>query len=376
MAWLLLLGGALLLSGCDEPPELEETPATPDGGGTGGGGVVLTVSTFAGSGEHSYADGTGAEAKFSQPFGVAVDGDGKVYVGDMSNFRIRMITPGGTVTTLAGSTQGYAEGSGTAAKFSSPRGVAVDSAGTVYVADSWNHRIRRITLGGEVTTLAGGSGGYAEGTGTAAQFDNPQSVALDGEGNVYVADLRNHRIRKITPGGVVTTLAGSTQGRADGIGAAAKFYNPAGVAVDSAGTVYVADSRNHRIRKITITQGEGGGDVVTVTTLAGSGEGVGPYKGGYADGPGTEAKFNNPTGVAVDSAGTIYVADMGNYCIRKITPDGTVSTLAGTGAQGYAEGAGAVAQFGAPYGVAVNSKGTVVYVADTYNSRIRKIAPQ
>jgi sugar lactone lactonase YvrE len=296
-----------------------------------------------------------------------VDSSGNVYVADTGNQRIRKITPNGTVTTLAGDADdegggGYADGNGTAASFSNPSGVAVDSSGNVYVADSDNQRIRKITPNGAVTTLAGShNGGYADGIGTAAKFSVSQEVAVDSSGNVYVADTYNHRIRKITPNGMVTTLAGSgNEAYADGNGTAASFTYPRGVAVDSSGNVYVADSYNQRIRKITPNG--------TVTTLAGSGN------TGYADGMGTAASFNSPNGVAVDSSGNVYVADSYNQRIRKITPNGTVTTLAGSGNQAYADGNGTAASFNYPEGVAVDSSGNV-YVADAGNHRIRKITP-
>ena len=265
---------------------------------------VGVVTTLAGSTE-GFAEGTGAAAKFREPSGIAVDSAGNVYVADSVNNRIRKITPAGVVTTLAGGTAGFAEGTGAAAQFNFPSGIAVDSAGNVYVADSNNNRIRKITPAGAVTTLAGSTAGFAEGTGAAAQFNNLRGVAVDSAGNVYVADL--HRIRKITPAGAVTTLAGSTSGFADGTGAAAKFTDPPGVAVDSVGNVYVADG-SRRIRKIT-PAGE-------VTTLAGS-------TSGSADGTGAAAQFKNPNSVAVDSAGNVYVADNSNHRIRKITPAGS-----------------------------------------------------
>ncbi|GHU55930.1 hypothetical protein FACS189442_4040 [Spirochaetia bacterium] len=339
------------------------------GGGTEGtrsetvSGITLSVgtvvTTLAGSGAADYADGTGTAAKFNYPRGVAVDNAGNVYVADTENGRIRKISPSGVVTTLAGSgDRGYADGTGTAARFYNPRGVAVDNAGNVYVADTSNHRIRKISPGGVVTTLAGsGTSGYADGTGTAARFYSPTGVAVDNAGNVYVADYGNNRIRKISPSGVVTTLAGSTQGYADGTGTAARFDYPFGVAADNAGNVYVADYGNHRIRKISPSG--------VVTTLAGSGA------KGYADRTGTAAKFNNPSGVAVDNAGNVYVADYYNHRIRKISPSGVVTTLAGIG-YGYADGTATAAEFSFPYGVAVDNVGTV-YVADTENHLIRKI---
>ena len=322
---------------------------------SGNGGVVTTL---AGS-TIGFVDGTGSSAQFNYPFGVAVDSSGTVYVGDYGNHRIRKITPAGVVTTLAGSgTPGFADGTGSSAQFNYPRGVAVDSSGTVYVADSSNHRIRKITSAGVVTTLAGSTAGFADETGSIAQFNGPFSVAVDSSGTVYVADTNNNRIRKITSAGVVTTLAGSgTQGFADGTGSAAQFYNPYGVAVDSSGTVYVGDIYNQRIRKITSTG--------VVTTLAGSGT------AGFADGTGSSAQFSYPYGVAVDSSGTVYVGDDGNSRIRRITSAGVVTTLAGSTA-GFADGTGSAAQFHSPIGVAVDSSGTV-YVADYYNHRIRKI---
>ena len=211
------------------------------------------VTTLAGSGTAGFADATGSAAQFRSPFGVAVDSSGTVYVGDNGNHRIRKITPAGVVTTLAGSgVAGFADGTGTVAQFDYPAAVSVDSLGTVYVADRRNNRIRKITPAGVVTTLAGsGTYGFTDGTGSAAQFYHPASVAVDSSDTVYVADLSNQRIRKITPAGVVTTLAGSgVAGFADGTGGAAQFNYPFSMAVDSSGTVYVSDNNNQRIRKI------------------------------------------------------------------------------------------------------------------------------
>ena len=322
---------------------------------------VVTVSTLAGSGTAGYTDGTGTAAQFNFPSGVAVDSSGNVYVADTSNHRIRKITSAGVVSTMAGSgTAGYTDGTGAAAQFNTPFGVAIDSLGNVYVADRDSQRIRKITSAGVVSTMAGsGTAGYTDGTGTAAQFNFPNGVAVDSLGNVYVADFFNHRIRKISPPGVVSTLAGNEfAGYADGTGAAAQFNFPIGVAVDSSGNVYVADRDNNRIRKITPTG--------VVSTLAGTGA----Y--GFANGPGLSAQFRYPSGVAVDSSGNVYVADIDNNQIRRIMPTGVVSTLAGSGTAGFSNGTETAAQFDQPFGVAIDSLGNV-YVADFANNRIRKI---
>ena len=318
------------------------------------GGVV---TTFAGSGVAGFADGTGTGAQLFNPIGIAVDNSGTLYVS--TSHSIRKITAGAVVTTLAGSgTAGFADGTGTSAQFYNPTGAVVDASGTVYVADRGNNRIRQITAGGVVTTLAGsGAIGIADGTGTTAQFNGPGGIAVDTSGTFYVSN--SHSIRKISAGGVVTTLAGSgTSGFADGTGSSAQFYNPIGIAVDASGNVYVADRDNSRIRKITA-----GG---VVTTLAGSGV------PGYIDGTGTSAQFINPIGLSVDASGTVYVGDVNNQRIRKITAGGVVTTLAGSGTSGFADGTGSSALFYSPWGIAVDASGTV-YVGDTNNNRIRKI---
>jgi DNA-binding beta-propeller fold protein YncE len=326
--------------------------------------TVYGVITLAGSGTSGFNDGTGMEAEFYEPSGVAVDSDGNVYVSDMTS--IRKITPAGEVSTIAGSGIGYADGPGTSAQFFLPRGVAVDSEGNVYVADMYNQRIRKIDLNGVVSTIAGSGIGYADGPGMEAKFHEPSGVAVDISGNVYVADTYNHRIRKIVIAtGQVSTLAGSgSSGYADGTGVAAHFRDPYDVAVDSSGNfLYVADTNNQRIRKIVIATGQ-------VSTLAGSGS------SGYADGTVTMAQFASPWGVAVDSSGNVlYVADTNNHRIRKIViATGEVTTLAGSGTNGFLDGDFLTANFEYPYGVAVDSSGNV-YVADRNNHRIRKIIP-
>lgn len=314
------------------------------------------VSTLAGN-YSGYADGNGTNALFNNPIGVVVDVDGTIYVADTGNNRIRKISPSGVVTTLAGSTEGYADGTGTNAMFSSPTGVALDTSGNVFVADLYNNRIRKITPSGVVTTLAGSTEGYVDGSGITAKFYNPYGLAINAIGDIFVADTGNNRIRKISTTGIVTTLAGSTVGFADGIGTSAKFIDPIGVAVDAAGTIFVADSGNNRIRKIS-PFGE-------VTTLAGSTE-------GYYDGIGTAALFFRPYGLTLDTIGNVIVADSANNRVRKITSAGIVSTIAGTGVPWLDDGPANQAQFNYPVGATIDASGNI-YIADENNHRIRKI---
>jgi len=325
-------------------------------------GVVTTLAGTAGM--SGSADGTGAAARFNQPQGVAADSAGNVYVADTTNHTIRKITGAGVVTTLAGiaGMSGSADGTGAAARFSFPYDVAVDVAGDVYVADTFNATIRKITATGVVTTLAGIAGmtGSADGTGAAARFNGPGGVAVDSANNVYVSDW--YTIRKVTAAGVVTTLAGiaGMTGSADGTGAAARFNGPGGVAVDSASNIYVPDFLSNTIRKVTATG--------VVTTLAGT-AGV----SGSEDGTGAAVHFSGPGGVVVDSAGNVYVADTGNHTIRKVTATGVATTLAGTaGMSGSTDGLGAAARFNYPFDVAVDNAGNV-YVADEFNAAIRKV---
>ena len=345
----------------------------------GVGGVVTAqtsvnlkaLSLFAGCPNGGGAlNGTGANARFNSPRGVAVDSAGNAYVADLWNQCIRKISPAGVVTTLAGTPgdSGNTDGQGSAARFNQPCSVAMDAAGNLYVADSGNNTIRLITPGGLVTTLAGsaaGNSGSADGQGTAASFQQPTGVAVDTSGNVYVADSNNHTIRAITPGGLVSTLAGTagTYGNSDGPASAALFGCPASVAVDKLGNLYVADSDNANIRMIT--------SAGVVSTLAGSTR----YLTGSSDGLGTSALFYWPNGVAVDSSLNVYVADTANSTIRMITPAGQVSTMAGTAQmQGSADDLGAQASFRFPYGIAVGPTGNVL-VADSENQTIREISP-
>jgi hypothetical protein len=325
------------------------------------------VTTVAGSaGQSGSSDGTNSTARFAFPFGVTLDNSNNLYVTDTANSTIRKVSPGGGVSTLAGSAGliGGSDGTGNAARFFAPGGLAADSVGNVYVADTGNCTVRKVTGVGVVTTLAGSAGqsGSADDNRAAARYFLPNGVAVDGAGNVYVADTGNSTIRKVTSDGGVTTLAGSPglTGATDGTNGAALFNYPSGVAVDSAGNLYVADTYNSTIRKVT-----GGG---VVTTLAGS-----PGLSGSANGPNGTALFNYPSGVAVDTGGNLYVADSGNNTIRKVTSGGMVTTLAGSAGQsGSADGAGSAARFYLPNGVAVDTGGNV-YVADTGNHTIRMV---
>ncbi len=329
-------------------------------------GAVTTLAGAAGTSGTN--DGAGTAARFCYPYSVAVDAQGNIYVADTSNHTIRMVTQSGAVTTLAGvgGSSGSADGASTDARFTYPCGVALAPGGSLLVADTSNQAIRQVVTNGTVTTLAGvlAGPGSADGPGTAARFNNPCGVGVDSAGNVYVSDLANNTIRRIAPGGAVTTLAGlaGSPGTNDGTGSAASFREPAGLAVDQDGNVYVAEFANHTIRKVT--------PAGVVTTLAGS-----ALQSGSTNGPGTAARFFNPTGVAVDNAGNVYVADTMNDMIRKIAVDGTVSTVAGTaGSIGAQDGPAASALFGHPQGIAVDAAGNL-FVADTGNAVIRKITP-
>lgn len=312
------------------------------------------VSTLAGS-TQGYVDG--AAAKFNSPSGITVDAAGNLYVTDYLNHLIRKVSPEGMVSTLAGTVVGIEDGPPATAKFYFPNGAAVDQQGNVFVSDEGSTRIRKLTSAGVTTTFAGGTPGLLNGTSTTARFSNPSGIALDAQGTIYVADQFNHCIRKITPAGVVTTLAGSTAGAADGTGTAAQFQRPVGVVVDKTGNVFVADLFNHRIRKIT-------SDGV-VSTIAGS-------TAGFADGNGTAAKFLYPAGLALDQDGNLLVADSENHRIRKITPEGEVTTFAGVGTQGANDGLTATSQFYLPREIDIDAAGNI-YVVEVGNHRIRKI---
>ncbi len=371
-------------------------------------------SVFAGSGTAAFANGTGIAASFYAPYGVCSDAANNIYVTDRGNYRVRKITPTAVVTTIAGSgSHGVALGVGTIASFNplagicvdgsgnvfvssaasirkinssnivsilaggggdgaqnfigtdasftSPRGLCSDASGNIYVADYSNNRIRKITPASAVSTIAGnGSSGSTDGLSSIAEFNGPSGVCMDAAGNIYVADSYNNKIRKITPAGVVSTYAGTgLQGSIDGLAASSSFYNPYAICIDTSGNIYVADRFNNKIRKITSTG--------IVSTLAGSGA------AGAANGTGTLSTFSYPSGICLDALGNIYVADASNHLIRKITATGIVSTLAGSGVAGLTDGVGIGSSFNEPTDICISASGNL-YVADTYSQRIRKIA--
>lgn len=359
--WSLGLLGLLAFTACQKSTSNEDGTPAPTPTPTPTPTPVATTEPAGGTGVAGAADGDLATAQFNQPKGIVLDAAGNIYVADHGNHRIRKITAAGQVSVLAGSSMGLTNGTGTAAKFNSPGDVDIDGQGNVYVADIDNNCIRKISPAGEVTTFAGSkTSGFVDATGAAARFDNPRGVAVDAAGNLYVADMNNHSIRKITPDGAVTTLAGSnTAGYAEGTGAAARFNQPRDVAVDGSGNVYVVDANNNCIRKIT--------PAGVVSTLAGS------QAAGYGDGAGTAAKFKAPKGICIAPDGVLYVADTDNNRIRKISAEGLVTTLAGDGTAGYAEGATASAKFNAPRGIALDKAGKILYIGDEANNRIRKI---
>ena len=272
-----------------------------------------------------------------------------------------------TFTTIAGmpGVSGSADGTGTNARFQYPVRLAVDGAGNIYVADYFNHTIRKITAAGVVTTVAGmpGSPGATDGTGSAARFYYPGDIAIDPAGNLYVPEFPNHTIRKVTPAGVVTTFAGlaGNPGSLDGVGSAARFQQPFGVAADSLGNIYVADTTNCTIRKIT--------DAGVVTTIAGLAGNI-----GSVDGTGSAARFFYPADVAIDGSGIISVLDRSNHTIRRIASGGVVTTFAGVaGSAGGMDGTGSAARFAEPNGLTVDAGGAL-YVADTNNHTLRKVS--
>jgi sugar lactone lactonase YvrE len=340
------------------------------------GADSLRVSTLAGSGSGAFANGVGSAASFWTALGVAVDASGMAYVADrLNNNRVRQIVLStGAVTTLAGSgTPASTDGSGTSAAFFNPAYVALDGLGNLYVTDYGGHRIRKVVLATRaVTTVAGSSAGFADGVGTNAKFNGPSGIACDLNGNAYVADVSNNRIRKIVlstaavslfAGAATPSTGAATPSATNGVGTNAGFSGPYNIIVDSSGALlFVAEIGNYLIRQIVIA-------TQTVTTLAGSGA------PGSANGVGIAAQFSNPRGLAVDASGNLFVADWDDHLIRRVViSTQAVTTVAGSGVNSHANGFGTNAAFNRPSGLAVDSRGNML-VGDYSNLRVRLMQP-
>ncbi|MDF3140942.1 MULTISPECIES: NHL repeat-containing protein [unclassified Streptomyces] len=332
------------------------------------------ISTIAGLGSAGYSGDSGpaVDAELNTPAGPAVDASGNVYIADSNNHRVRKISPDGIITTVAGNgSAGYSGdvGPATAAQLNTPVSVTVDADGNLYIAERYNHRIRKVSLDGIITTVAGnGSAGYSgdAGPATAAQLNEPVSVAVDRTGALYMCDGANHRTRKVAPSGVITTIAGTgIKGYSgdDGPATQAQIGWSTAVAVDEQGTCYITDDENHRVRKIT-TDG-------VIATVVGNGS----SRSSGDDGPAVSAGVANPVGVAVDARGTLYVAERKSRVVRQVTPDGTITTFAGDGRDGSSGDGGPAtsARFRDPGELAVDSAGNL-YVCDRASHNVRKVA--
>jgi sugar lactone lactonase YvrE len=325
------------------------------------------VSTYAGGWAGCFGSDASGEAIQLRSFGAtAIGSTGDVFVSAHEGNAVYKIATDGIVTLLAGSAfeVGTADGTGSAARFTNIGGMAIDASGTLYVTDQVSHTVRKITAGGVVSTLAGKAGvsGSADGGSAAARFKEPGGLAVDTLGNIFVADSGNHTVRRIAPNGQVSTIAGSAGviGSSDGSGTVARFNHPSSIAIDANGNRYISDSGNHTLRKI---HPEG-----TVSTVAGS-----PGLQGSTDGTGSSALFAGPGVLAVDDNGNVFVAD--SFTVRKVTPARVVSTVAGAAPHaGAADGVGGAALFNDPWFVAADAQGNV-YVADGFNSRVSKISP-
>ena len=312
---------------------------------------TATVTNLAGSGSNGYADGYGVAAQFGYLYQLTTDPQGNVYVTDYSNSRIRKITPLGVVSTFAGAGDGYLDGPGTVAQFAAPTGICSDAQGNIYVADTYNNMIRKITPQGDVSTVAGGMvNGNADGTGLAAQFYSPGSMCMDLQGNLLVVDFLNYRIRKVTPQGVVSTVAGTSHGYLNGPIATAQLGEMTGICTDAVGNIYVSDVTNNVIRKIS-TDG-------IVSTFAGNGQ------PGNTDGIGTAAQFNLPTGMCFAATGNIFMLDVASASICQINT--TTAEVSRTSSSDP------LMQFYNPAYLCIDSHGTL-FVSDTDHFVVKKV---
>ena len=325
-----------------------------------------SVLTLAGQPQMPGAtNGLGTNACFNEPAGIVVGANGALYVADSANHAIRTVAPSGLATTFAGQpgVPGSQNGTGTNAQFNYPSGLAFDLSGNLLVGDTGNATVRKITPAGVVSTLAGVAGqpGYLDGAAGAAQFGSPLGLAVATNGNVYIVDSGNHVIRVLN-NGVVSTLAGNPLiwGSADGQGTNALFNAPCGIALDSHGNLWVSDTDNDTIRKVTP-----GGLVSTYAGLAG--------RDGTNDGPAATARFCRPAELAFDPQGNLLVADSFNHTLRKISPNGMVSTISGApGISGSTDGLNRQGRYFNPYGLAFNTNG-LLFVADSYNELVRQV---
>jgi len=331
------------------------------------------ITTIAGNGSNGFSgDGSAAtSAMMAGPWGIALDSSGNLYIADVFNARVRKIASGGTISTVAGNGLLSYSGDGSAAvkaQLYSPRGVAVDAQGNLYIADSSNNRVRKVAAGGVITTVAGNGAAGFGGDGaaaTSAQLNQPVALAVDASGNLYIADFANNRVRMVSPSGVISTVAGNGTVGFGGDGSAAtsaQLNGPTAVTVDRAGNVYVSDFINNRVRKFTP-----GGNIATV-----AGNGLGGFGGD--GGPAASALLNGPYGLAVDASGNLYIADLDNSRIRKVTPDGTISTFAGNGIAAVAGDGGPASQatLAAPQSLLLDSAGNL-YIGDSVG-RVRMIS--
>ena len=329
------------------------------------------VKTIFGSGQPALKDGTGRTASFNQPFGMCLDAKCNLYVADSANHCVRRISPDGIVSTFAGSgVKGTVDGPAHQARFNTPSGVLSDGKGNLYVCSYEENSIRVIGKDGTVRSLVNSrEEGYRDGSLAEARLHSPRGMVFDSKGNLLFSDCWNHRIRKLTPEGVVSTLAGggptgedAAATWRDGVGTEARFFAPCGLAIDRYDNLFVADPENHRIRKIT-PQG-------VVTTIAGSGP-AGKTAGGFADGPAAQSRLNKPTELLVTADGIVYFSDTYGNRIRKITPDGMVSTIAGTGEAGLRDGPLEKAHLNWPRGIVLRDR-TILFV-DFNNHVVRSV---
>ena len=339
--WIIIISISILAA-CKKNADLNNNALTDDS-------ANYTVTTFAGNGINGMDPGTGGPALLNNPAKIAFDVQGNLYVADMDNDKIRKITPAGAMTTLAGSTIGYADGTGAAAQFNRPSALCLDVQGNVYVAEAGNLRIRKITPGGVVTTIAGnGIAGAIDGNGIAAQIDIPGGMTIDAQGNLYFTQKDFHGIRKVSTTGIVSTFAGSTtKGFSDATGSAARFNEPYSLTIDAQGNIYVSDNKNARIRKVTPN--------AVVTTAV------------------QRANENEMHNIAIDVNGNFYISqgDFSNSIIVKVSSAGSITKIAG-GVVGFLDGPGNTAKFSYLTGMTVNNNGDL-YVAELFNNSVRKI---